>query len=220
MPDCSYCEESFDDEQSYLEHLAETHEGELGTIDQRRVEENVESDDGGGLPTGPLILGGVITFAAAIVVYVLLFMGSGGGGPGTINGIDVAQTPGQVTQTAHGHGLINVTIDGRELDFSQSEYQTQARPFHFEGGNGRVWHKHAPGVTLEYAMATLGIGVGEDTVTFEGTTYRDSDAGTNVTVSVNGDSVTPTDYELEGASDQTPQQGDFIRVIVETNETG
>lgn len=220
MPECNYCGDSFEDDQSHLEHLRDEHEGELGTIDSRRVKKELgTSDDGGGLPTGPLVLGLVLAVAIVIVGYVIFVHGaSGSGGEGTVNGIDVAQTPGQPTQSEHGHGLINVTIDGQELDFSQARFQRprEFSAFHFEGGDGRVWHKHASGVTLEYAMATLGIDVSEDSVTFDGTTYRDSDPGTNVTVTVNGEPVNPETYELSGASDQSPEQGDFVRIIVTT----
>jgi hypothetical protein len=218
MPDCEYCEDTFEDEQSYLEHLAAAHEGELGAIDRRRVQDAVDTDDDEGLPTGPLVLGGVLLFAAALVAYVLIGLNGASGG-GTVNGLEVTQMPGQPSAGEHGHGLINVTIAGQELDFSQSRFQRprEFAAFHFEGGNGRIWHKHAGGVTLEYAMATLGIDVSEDSVTFDGTTYSESDPGTNVTVTVNGEPVDPATYELSGASDETPQDGDFIRIVVTTD---
>ena len=217
MPECNYCGDSFGDDQSHLEHLRDEHEEELGTIDRRRVEEELSTSNDGGLPTGPVVLGIVLAVAIAIVGYVIFVHGAGGaGGAGTVNGIDVAQTPGQPSQSEHGHGLINVTIDGQELDFSQARFQRprEFSAFHFEGGDGRIWHKHASGVTLEYAMATLGIDVSENSVTFDGTTYRDSDPGTNVTVTVNGEPVDPETYELSGTGDQSPEQGDFIRIIV------
>mgnify|MGYP000029455612 FL=1 len=217
MPDCDYCGDTFEDEQTYLEHLAETHGDELGAIDRRRVSERVGPDDDEGLPTGPLILGGVLLIAIAVVAYVLFGLG-GAGGPSAVNGIDIAQTPGQVTQSAHAHGLINVTVAGEQIDFSQPEYQRprEFAAFHFEGGNGRVWHKHADGVTLEYAMATLGIDVASDAVTIDGTTYRNSDPDTSVSVTVNGESVDPTSYELAGTSDQNPEAGDGIKIVVTT----
>lgn len=217
MPDCDYCGESFEDEQSYLEHLAATHEGELGSIDRRRVAEITSDDEG--LPTGPLVLGGVLLFAAALVAYVLLGLNGASGGA-TVNGVTVEQTPGAVTQSDHAHGTINVTIAGDELDFSRPEFQRprEFSAFHFEGGNGQVWHKHASGVTLRYAMATLGIGVTESSVTYDGTTYRDGDSGTTVSVTVNGTPVDPRTYELSGASDQNPQDGDRIKIVVTTAE--
>ncbi len=219
MPDCDYCRESFQDEQQYLEHLSDVHEDELGSIDRRRVEKAVGSDDGEGLPTGPLILGGVLLFAGVLVAYVLLGLNGASGEPaGTVNGFEVAQTPGAAPDSAHEHGPINVTIAGEELDFSRPEFQRPREfgAFHFEGGNGEVWHKHANGVTLEYAMATLGIGVTEDTVTFDGTTYRDSDPGTNVTVTVDGEPVNPATHELSGASEVNSQAGEFIKIVVTT----
>lgn len=222
MPDCDYCEAEFEDEQSYLEHLAASHEGELGTIDRRRVEAATETDGGDGFPTGPVVLGVVIGFAVLLIVYVIFFVGGGGGANGTVNGIEVAQTPGTVSQSQHAHGLINVTIAGERVDFSRPEYQRprEFRAFHFERGNGRMWHKHAGGVTLEYAMATLGIDVSETSVTIDGTTYRDGDPGTNVSITVNGQSVDPATYELQGASDRNPEEGDFVKIVVETGAGG
>jgi hypothetical protein len=46
MEDCDYCEESFDDEPAYLDHLAAEHEGELGRIDRRRVQQRTTDDEG------------------------------------------------------------------------------------------------------------------------------------------------------------------------------
>jgi hypothetical protein len=226
MPECSYCGESFEDETSHARHLRDEHDGALGTIDQRRVEEP-QDDDTGGLPTGPLVLGLVILAALAVVVYVVMFVGGGNASPATDTSTDadagaasldqVAQTPGP-TGSAHEHGTIEVVIDGQEIDFSRQEYQLQADEFHFEGGDGQVWHTHATGVTLEWAMATLNIGVSEDTVVFEGTVYRDSDPGTNVTVEVNGQPVDPQSYVLEGTDAATAQNGDHIRIVVETDD--
>lgn len=96
MPDCDYCSVSFDDEDAYYEHLADEHAGELGAIDQRRVEQHTGGGDDGDVPTGPLILFGVIGLALAVVVYVILFMGGSGGGEGA-NG-DAASLPDQGDQ--------------------------------------------------------------------------------------------------------------------------
>jgi hypothetical protein len=216
--ECDYCGESFETEQSYLEHLDATHRGELGSIDRRRVESMGDGGgDGGTDRTGPLVLGVVLLIAVGLVAYVVLFLG-GSGGSSTVNGFEIAQTPGPVG-SVHEHGLLNVTVDGQRIDFSQPRYQYQQTgfdAFHFEGGNGRIWHKHAPGVTLEYAMATLGFGVTGDSVTVDGTTYQDGDDGTDVTVTVNGQPVTPSEYVLQGASDATPEEGDQVRVVVTT----
>jgi hypothetical protein len=205
MEECSYCGDRFDDEDDYLDHLAAEHEDELSAIDRRRIDGHAGGGDSG-LPTGPLVLGGVVAAAVLLVVYVTFFLGGASGQPGL-------GQPG----TAHEHGTINVTIDGRTVDFSQREYQLQADRFHFEGGTA-VWHKHATGVTLAFAMETVGIEVTEDSVTFEGTTYRDGDPGTDVVVEVNGESVDPDEYVLQGArSADAAGQGDRVRIVVRTS---
>lgn len=210
MPDCDYCGESFAGEDAYLQHLHDEHYDELGTIDRRRVDSTVADDDGG-IPTGPLAVVGVVLAAALIVGYVVFIAGgNGGGGDGaTVNGIEVEQTPtGPPFQGTHYHGTIEMAVAGEQVDFSQQQYQVQADEFHFENRDGERWHAHAPGVTLEYAMATLGIEVTADSVTYEGTTYRDSDSGTTVVVEVNGESVDPAEYVLE--------DGDHVRIEVQT----
>ncbi|WP_254279641.1 DUF3105 domain-containing protein [Haloarcula marina] len=86
MVDCDYCDESFDGEDAYLDHLAAAHGGELGAIDQRRVDQRT-SDDGEGLPLGPIVLGVVAVLAIGAVAFTML--GGGGGGP-PVDGIEAA----------------------------------------------------------------------------------------------------------------------------------
>jgi len=207
MEECSYCGQSFDDEAAYLAHLADEHSGELRAIDRRRIDQHDDGGDGG-LPTGPLVLGVVFGVAVLLVVYVTLFMGGGG------SAADVGQ-PGSV----HEHGTINVTIDGQTVDFSQPRYQvseTGNQRFHFEGGTA-IWHKHATDVTVEYALDVHGIEVSEDSVTVDGTTYRESASGTEVVIEVNGEPVDPSEHVLQGAAEaSTAEQGDHIRVVVRT----
>lgn len=219
MPDCDYCGDAFDDEQSLLEHLDAEHGSELGAIDRRRVDAAGGSDDDG-LPTGPIVLGVILGISALIGGYVVFAGGFGGSDGGTsVNGIDVERTPGQVSEAAHGHGTIEMTVDGQRVDFGAAEYQRPREfdAFHFEGGDGRVWHKHADGVTLEYAMATLGIDVSQEGVTVNGETYRDNDANTTVSVTVNGEPVAPASYELKGASAANAADGDTVRIVVTTD---
>lgn len=202
MPDCRHCGETLADDEAYAAHLEAEHADDLGAIDRRRIEA-YSDDDGGGIPTAPLVigvvlLGGVLVLVAAWVAFA---GGSGGGSDAAIQPTDVG--------SVHYHGGIEMTVDGEAVDFSRDRYQFQADPFHFENGDGSQWHVHARDVTLEYAMGTLGIDVTSDSVTFEGTTYRDSDEGTNVTVAVNGEQVTPSEYVL--------REGDQIRIVVETS---
>jgi len=224
MPDCEYCSSSFDDEESYYAHLGEEHADELGPIDRRRIEQHTGGSDDEGLPTGPLILVGVIVFALAVVAFVIVFMGSGSGAgeagpPATINGINVSTTPTGVG-SVHTHGTINVTIDGQTLDFTRDRflrYQTYDA-FHFENPQGPPnWHVHARHVTLEYAMATIGIEATDDSISYNGKTYRDSESGTTVEVLVNGEDVDPSTYTLDGA--EKARNGDHVRLFVATNES-
>ena len=194
MPDCGYCEASIDDEAAYHDHLRSVHADELGPIDRRRV---TTDEVGGGLPTGPLAIGIVLLIAAAVVAYVVFLPGGGGAdgdGPTNLWGV-------------HYHGTLEVVIDGDRVDFSRPTYQLQADAFHFESDEGPRWHVHAEGVTLSWAMESLGIPVTAETVTFEGATYDDADPGTRVSITVDGDPVDPSIYVLR------PE--DEVRILVE-----
>jgi len=65
MPDCEYCDQAFESEAAYLEHLDESHDDELSTIDQRRVDEWRGDDEEpslllyGGIGLAVLVLGGL-----------------------------------------------------------------------------------------------------------------------------------------------------------------
>jgi len=209
MPTCQRCETTFEDEDAYLEHLETAHETEeLGSIDRRRLEKKAKAEGPPDWFWKALGAGALFLLAAAIAwgASALLSGGGGGGDSGPQEPYDYG--------SVHEHGTLNVTIDGQTVDFSDSQYQLQNKYFHFEEGNGRVWHTHAKGVTLKYAMDTLDIGVTNSSVTFDGTTYTESDPNTSVTVTVNGESVTPSEYVLEGASAANPGQGDDIKILV------
>lgn len=198
MTDCDYCGASFNSEKAYHAHLRREHYEELGPIDKRRIGEG-GSDDDDGVEAAPIALGVVILAAAAIVGYVVYVSATGTpqmGPPGS----------------DHYHGPINVTIEGEQVDFTQAKYQRPDSPlhdrsFHFEGGDGSRWHAHATNVNLSYGMQAIGIPVTDESVTYEGTTYRNSDSGTTVVVEVNGNDVTPSSYILK--------EGDRIRVVVQ-----
>lgn len=202
MPSCNYCDETFDDEDDYLAHLEAAHDGELGAVDRRRVAQATDGDTDDSRATGPLVLGAILVVAVAAAGGVILLSTDGG----LLAGDDTPAQPSDVG-SVHYHGTIQVVIDGQRLDFSQREYQLQADAFHFEGGAGERWHVHARGVTLGYALSTLGIDTDGSQLSVDGTTYRDDEPGTTVTVTVNGDPVTPSDYRL--------REGDRVRVVVE-----
>jgi hypothetical protein len=193
MEECDYCGESFEGETAYVKHLEAEHVDELGPIDRRRVGAD---DEESSLPVGPLALALVIGATVAIVAYVTFFAG-GSGASGDVG----------AAGSAHYHGTIEMVVLGERVDFSRSEYQLRDDRFHFEGGDGTQWHAHATGVTLDYAMESLGFEVTRTSVTYEGTTYRDSSDRYDVSVTVNGNRVTPEEYVL--------QDGDRVRVVVE-----
>jgi hypothetical protein len=208
MPECSYCGESFEEETAHLRHLETEHAGELGTIDERRVA--AIEDDETAFPTGPVVLGGVFLIALVIVVYVIFVAGGG----------SAAGEPGPMG-SAHEHGTMEMVVLGETVDFSQDRYQIAADRFHFENRNGEVWHTHATGVTLQWAMGTLpDVGVTADSVTYEGTTYADGDRGYEVIVAVNGEPVDPAGHVLEGVSDPgRAAEGDSVRIVVRETDT-
>jgi hypothetical protein len=210
MPDCPHCPESFEGETAYLEHLRDDHPDEFGPVDERRLDQ-LHGDDGEPVSSTALLLGGL----AVAVVGVVLFVTFGLGGSSADEGVDAARTPSNVG-SVHSHGIMEMVVLGERVDFSQEQYQLQANAFHFEGGQGRVWHGHAQGVTLEWAMASLDIQVTADSVTFEGTTYRDSNPEYDVSVTVNGESVDPSAYVLQGPSDAAAagSRGDHVRIVV------
>jgi hypothetical protein len=199
MPECNYCDESFEDESAYLDHLEDRHLEELGPIDRRRIGADETGEDES-RPTGPIVLSGILVLTVAIVGYVL-FSPSGGGR-------DV--TPGQEPTdfgAVHYHGTMEMVVNGQQVDFGRQRYQMQSNAFHFEGGVGTRWHVHARGVTLQYALGTLGFNATGSSVTYQGTTYRDGASNTTVRITVNGDSVAPREYGL--------RSGDSVRVVVE-----
>jgi hypothetical protein len=184
MPDCDYCEASFDGEDAYLAHLRDSHADELGRVDRRRVGDF--DGDSGGVPVGPVVLGVLVVAALVGIVYFSIL----GGGESAS-----ASEPQNVGGSDY-HGSFAMTIGGQRVDLSRQRYQVQDRAFHFEGGDGSTWHAHATGVTLEYAIETLGIEVTESSLVHDGTTYNRSE-GDVVSFEVNGEPVVPGDYVIE-----------------------
>ena len=116
MVECDYCDASFEDEDSYLAHLRDAHEGELGSIDQRRVEE-LEGDEGSGVPTGPVVLGLVLVVALGLVAYVTVFAGSGGANADIPNRGDQSVISQVQTEPSSGNQHVE---EGSELNFSKT----------------------------------------------------------------------------------------------------
>jgi uncharacterized protein (DUF1684 family) len=212
MHDCPHCTESFEDEADFLGHLRDDHPAEFGAVDRRRLEQLSGDAGDAGISGTALLLAGLALAVVGIVVFVTFGLGGSSGD----DGVAAARTPTNVGG-AHTHGTMEVVVLGDSVDFSRDRYQLRANAFHFEAGEGTVWHVHAEGVTLEWAMSSLGIEVTETSVTFEGTTYRDSDPQYAVSVTVDGEPVDPETYVLQGVPDarNAASQGDHVRIVVE-----
>mgnify|MGYP000212127746 CR=1 FL=1 len=119
MPNCDYCGATFGGEDAYLDHLAAEHEGELGSIDRRRVDEH-EGDDGGCFPVGPAILVGLLALAGGLVVYVTFLMG-GSGGTAAASGLPDRGADSVISQVqteeAAGRGVHET--QGTEIDYER-----------------------------------------------------------------------------------------------------
>lgn len=202
MNDCNYCDESFTSEDDYVSHLAGNHDGELSRVDKRRVEQLDTSPTPDSIDFRSVATGGVIVVAILITIGLVVFNPT----QGPAQSGDAEVTPTSLG-ASHIHGPISVEIQDEQLDFSEPVFQLQDDFFHFEGGNGDRWHIHGNRVTLEYALQSLDIDVTADSVTYDGTTYNDSSAEYNVTVTVNGDTITPSEYILT--------DGDAIQVTVQ-----
>lgn len=107
----------------------------------------------------------------------------------------------------HYHGEFLLTVNDTEYTFgdeSQNWEQNTGDPhFHFhDDGSDTKYHVHSKGVTLAYAADTLpDLDLSESQVTFRGTTYDASDAGTEIQITAGGSEVTPTEYTFTSGED-------------------
>jgi hypothetical protein len=110
MPECDYCGASFEGEDAYLDHLAADHEGELRSIDQRRVADR-DGDDGDGIALGPAVLVGLLVLAGGLVVWVTFLMGGNGGGLPAQGDQSVVSQVETVTAESSAHRPAGTEID-------------------------------------------------------------------------------------------------------------
>lgn len=78
MPECTYCGESFADEEAYRAHLGDAHDDELSPIDRRRVDGAGASGDRSRVLLYAAV--GVVVLLLAAAVYVTTLSGGGGDG--------------------------------------------------------------------------------------------------------------------------------------------
>lgn len=125
MVDCDYCGESFGGEDAYLDHLADSHEGELGSIDQRRVDSRA-SESESGLPVGAVIGGIVVVLALGAGIYVTQLGGNSGTSGVSPDGVEAASldSSGNATLLANvsqfpSEGRNHVS-PGTDIQYSQT----------------------------------------------------------------------------------------------------
>ncbi|MDG5821127.1 hypothetical protein [Natronococcus sp. A-GB7] len=195
---CPYCGESVADDE-YVSHLERAHDGDLEGLDRRLVDEHGRTASRN---VKPYVLG-VAVVVLFVVAYLAIFLM-----PAPVETAAVQQP--DADSPTHLHGDILLEYDGSVVDFDDPQYIERDSCFHFHGyDNAEVWHVHCEGVTLEYAMATLGMELAEDSLAVDGEVYDEDDAGTTVSVTVNGDPVDPERYVLE--------DGDDVRIVAETD---
>ena len=115
MVDCEYCAESFDCDDAYLDHLADAHDGELGAIDRRRVEEHTGGEDDGTLPMGPIIIGIVVVLAIGLTAYATQLSGGDGGSDAGLVGTAGAQPLSEVEASGVEASPLDDTGDSDRL---------------------------------------------------------------------------------------------------------
>lgn len=114
------------------------------------------------------------------------------------------------SRTAAASGEIAVVVDDRRLDVSEASTANASSPFWIEDDSATaVWQRADANVTLAEGLATLGVTVTDDGLSYDGTTYRDAAENTSVAVRVNGDSVDADEYVL--------QQSDEVWVVAVTH---
>lgn len=208
---CEYCNRTIDSEEAYHEHLRIRHADELDEDEASRIAD--ESDRKRWISAGVPILAVVLVTA---IGFGLLAVGADFAGLSSDSGSTTAASSESAKYTPtdigsrHVHGQITVVVEGTEIDFGKRQYQLQDEAFHMEQEGDERWHIHAQNVTLEYAINTFpGLEIGSGSVTYDGTTYRDSAPGTTVEITVNGEPVDPITYVI--------QKGDDIRIAVRTS---
>lgn len=207
---CTYCGDSIPDDE-YETHLRRTHADELTPIDERRVGHPPEGRTYRNLA---LYAGIGVVLVVFAIGYGLVFLDSGA------DTSSAAVQPDATAQT-HEHGLITVQYDDTTVEFSEPQYLEADDCFHFHAHDGaQVWHTHCEGVTIEYALETLGMDVTAESATIDGETYAEAD-GDDVSVTVDGEEVDPQEYVLEGVEsvdDAGNGMGDTVEIVVQSGD--
>lgn len=191
MHDCTYCDESFDEEVELHRHWLAEHENELSSHKRdtakrtvNKHEEQRKNSKHNEKQTYKML--GLIAIVIVAVIgsgYALMQTG--------VVSFDAAKPTASTGQplgppgSAHYHAQFEVVVEGQRVDFSQSQYQVVDRRAHFESRDGSTLHYHATGVPISYVFETFGWKMNSDTTEVLGETYSPE----TTTVTVNGQEV-------------------------------
>ncbi|MEY7850190.1 hypothetical protein AB7C87_13435 [Natrarchaeobius sp. A-rgal3] len=220
---CPYCGEPVP-EAAYDRHIERVHRDELGRIDRRRL--GVDTASSRGVDTASSrgaddTANGrtVLLYAGVVAVLVALALGYGLVVLGTDETPSSAAVEPDTSAPTHEHGTIHVEYDGTVVDFDDPNYLERDGCFHFHAyDNADVWHVHCEDVTVEYALETLGMELSEDRFAVGDETFS-TDSGDEISVTVDGEPVDPTEHVLEGVEsvdDARDGAGDDLEVVVES----
>ena len=117
---------------------------------------------------------------------------------------DGSGTP--TAESAAASGRMRVVVAGDEINVS-GEGSTELG-FQFADDGSYVWDAEGENVTLAEALSTLDVEAANETLTYDGETYRESTEGVSIAYRVNGEPVDPTERTLS--------DGDEVWVFVST----
>lgn len=102
--------------------------------------------------------------------------------------------------SAHEHAAFLVKVNGKNIDFSQPQYQVQSDYIHVENGNGTTLHRHATNVTFVDFLKSVKMDIDKknNCLAFtNGTEYCDDD-NNKLRTFINGNSTgSISDYVLK-----------------------
>lgn len=182
---CDQCDKEFNTEEGLNQHKHDKHgvkqekkEIKKEREEQRKVE--IDKKVKGKKTKKWIIVAAVIVALIAGGYFVATSLPKSSG--------TVVGPPG----STHTHQDMKVYINGKAIDFSLPKYQLRSRAVHFEGGDGFVIHTHATGMTLAYALNTLGIKL-DECLTVDGVRYCNSSNST-LKIYVNGAQISDVNY--------------------------
>lgn len=147
---------------------------------------------------------------AAVLMVVLLVLlagcsSPGGDSPGTETETPPMESPETTTAdngTADGErtsamsGRLGVTIEGQDTHLGDAGDADAS--FWINESEEHTWHAANESMTMADALQQLGINASAESLTYDGTTYNDSENGTTVAYRVDGSIVEdPSEYQIE-----------------------